>query len=61
VSPADEEAFEAFVDAHRPALLRLAVTLTGDPGFSEEAVESALERVFVQWHRRATRRRMPGR
>jgi DNA-directed RNA polymerase specialized sigma24 family protein len=51
VSPANDEAFEAFVDAHGAALLRLADTLTGDRGSSEEAVQSALERVSVQWHR----------
>jgi RNA polymerase sigma-70 factor (sigma-E family) len=51
VSPADEEAFEAFVRAHATTLVRLAGALTGDPGVSEEVVQSALERVFVRWRR----------
>lgn len=51
MSPGEEKAFEAFVLAHGTMLLRLAGALTGDPGFSEEAVQSALERVFVRWHR----------
>jgi RNA polymerase sigma-70 factor (sigma-E family) len=51
VSRADDEAFDAFVRAHGTTLVRLAGALTGDPGFSEEAVQSALERVFVRWHR----------
>jgi RNA polymerase sigma-70 factor (sigma-E family) len=51
VSLADDEAFEAFVRAHATTLVRLAGALTGDPGVSEEVVQSALERVFVRWGR----------
>jgi RNA polymerase sigma-70 factor (sigma-E family) len=31
----------------------VAGALTGDPGFSEDVVQSALERVFVRWRRLA--------
>jgi RNA polymerase sigma-70 factor (sigma-E family) len=51
VSLADDEAFEAFVRAHGTSLVRLAGALTGDPGASEEIVQSALVRVFVRWRR----------
>jgi RNA polymerase sigma-70 factor (sigma-E family) len=51
VSRAEDEAFEGFVRAHGTTLLRLAGALTGDPGFSEEAVQSALERVYLRWRR----------
>jgi RNA polymerase sigma-70 factor (sigma-E family) len=51
VSPADEEAFEAFVRAHATTLVRLAGALTGNPHVSEEVVQSALERVFLRWRR----------
>jgi RNA polymerase sigma-70 factor (sigma-E family) len=51
VSPADEQAFDAFVRAHGTTLVRLAGALTGDPGFSEEAAQSTLERVCVRWRR----------
>jgi RNA polymerase sigma-70 factor (sigma-E family) len=51
VSPADDEAFEAFVRAHGTTLVRLAGALTGDPHVSEEVVQSALERVFLRWPR----------
>jgi hypothetical protein len=43
VSPADDEAFEAFVRAHGTTLVRLAGALTGNPHVSEEVVQSALE------------------
>lgn len=51
MSPANDKAFETFVHAHGTALLRIAGALTGDPSFSEEAVQSALERVFVRWRK----------
>lgn len=51
VSRNDDEAFEAFVRSHGTSLVRLAGALTGDPGFSEEAVQSALERVYPRWRR----------
>jgi RNA polymerase sigma-70 factor (sigma-E family) len=51
VSPADDEAFEAFVRAHGSTLVRLAGALTGNPHVSEEVVQSALERVFLRWPR----------
>ena len=51
MSPADDEAFEAFVRAHGTTLVRLAGALTGDPHVSEEVVQSALERVFLRWPR----------
>jgi RNA polymerase sigma-70 factor (sigma-E family) len=51
VSPADDEAFEAFVRAHGTTLVRLAGALTGNPHVSEEVVQSALERVFLRWPR----------
>lgn len=49
--PADDEAFEAFVRANGTTLVRLAGALTGDPHVSEELAQSALERVYVRWHR----------
>jgi RNA polymerase sigma-70 factor (sigma-E family) len=51
VSPADDEAFEAFVRAYGTTLVRLAGALTGNPHVSEEVVQSALERVFLRWRR----------
>ena len=51
MSPADDEAFEAFVRAHGTTLVRLAGALTGNPHVSEEVVQSALERVFLRWRR----------
>jgi RNA polymerase sigma-70 factor (sigma-E family) len=51
VNAADEREFEALVRTHGTMLIRLAVALTADPGISEEVVQSALERVFVRWHR----------
>ena len=51
VNAADEMEFEALVRTHGTMLIRLAVALTADPGVSEEVVQSALERVFVRWHR----------
>jgi len=51
MSPADDEAFEAFVRANATALVRLAGAFTGDPGVSEEVAQAALERVFVRWRR----------
>jgi len=51
VSLSDNEAFEAFVRAHAATLVRLAGALTGNPHVSEEAVQSALERVYVRWRR----------
>lgn len=51
MNTADEREFEALVRTHGTMLVRLAVALTADPGISEEVVQSALERVFVRWHR----------
>jgi len=51
VSPAEDEAFEVFVREHGTTLVRLAGALTGDPHVSEEAAQSALERVYVRWRR----------
>lgn len=51
VSLAVDEAFEAFVREHGTALVRLAGALTGNPHVSEEAAQSALERVYVRWRR----------
>jgi RNA polymerase sigma-70 factor (sigma-E family) len=51
VAVADDEAFEAFVRANATLLVRLAGALTGDPHVSEEVAQSALERVYVRWHR----------
>jgi RNA polymerase sigma-70 factor (sigma-E family) len=51
VNPGDDKAFEAFVHEHGTALVRIAGALTGDPSFSEEVVQSALERVFVRWRK----------
>jgi RNA polymerase sigma-70 factor (sigma-E family) len=51
MSPADDEAFEAFVRTNATALVRLAGAFTGDPGASEEVAQAALERVFVRWRR----------
>ena len=51
VSLAHDEAFEAFVRVHATTLVRLAGALTGDPHASEEAVQAALERVYVRWQR----------
>lgn len=49
--PADDDAFEAFVRANGTTLIRLAGAFTGDPHVSEELAQTALERVYVRWHR----------
>ena len=46
---ADEWAFDAFVRARMPALLRFAHALTGDPHTAADLVQDALERTGVRW------------
>jgi len=43
--------FEEFVIARRPALLRTAYLLTGDPHDAEDLVQSALVKVVPKWRR----------
>jgi RNA polymerase sigma-70 factor (sigma-E family) len=44
--------FGAFVQARRPALLRLATLLAaGDPHLAEDLVQTALTRLYVAWRR----------
>ena len=45
----DEWAFDAFVRARMPALLRFAHALTGDPHTAADLVQDALERTGVRW------------
>jgi RNA polymerase sigma-70 factor (sigma-E family) len=47
----DEAAFEEFVRASGPSLLRTAYLLTGDRGLAEDLVQSALERTARRWNR----------
>jgi len=46
---AGEWAFDAFVRARMPALLRFAHALTGDPHSAADLVQDALERTGVRW------------
>ena len=45
------EDFEEFVVARRPALLRTAYLLTGDPDDAEDLVQSTLIKVVPKWSR----------
>lgn len=45
-------AFEMFVAARYPSLLRSALALTGDRGHAEDLVQSALMRSYPAWRRR---------
>lgn len=47
----DEAAFEAFVRASGPSLLRTAYLLTGDRGLAEDLVQGALEGTARRWNR----------
>lgn len=46
---AGRDSFTEFVVTRRPALLRAAVLLTGDPAEAEDLVQTALARVAVRW------------
>jgi RNA polymerase sigma-70 factor (sigma-E family) len=48
---ADAAAFDAFVRARLPALLRFAHALTGDPHTAADLVQDALERTGMRWDR----------
>jgi RNA polymerase sigma-70 factor (sigma-E family) len=48
---ADAAAFDAFVRARLPALLRFAYALTGDPHTAADLVQDALERTGMRWDR----------
>src|SRR4051812_39380927 len=48
---ADAEAFDAFVRARMPSLLRFAHALTGDPHTAADLVQDALERTGMRWSR----------
>jgi RNA polymerase sigma-70 factor (sigma-E family) len=47
----DEEAFDAFVRARMPELLRFGHMLTGSPDAAADLVQDALERTLAAWHR----------
>jgi RNA polymerase sigma-70 factor (sigma-E family) len=47
----DEEAFDAFVRARMPELLRFGHVLTGSPDAAADLVQDALERTLNAWHR----------
>ncbi len=47
----DEEAFDAFVRARMPELLRFGHMLTGSPDAAADLVQDALERTLGAWHR----------
>jgi RNA polymerase sigma-70 factor (sigma-E family) len=46
---AEAAAFDAFVRARLPALLRFAYALTGDPHTAADLVQDALERTGMRW------------
>lgn len=48
---ADEEAFDAFVRARMPDLLRFGYMLTGSADAAADLVQDALERTLVAWSR----------
>jgi RNA polymerase sigma-70 factor (sigma-E family) len=47
----EADAFDAFVRARLPALLRFAHALTGDPHTAADLVQDALERTGLHWSR----------
>ena len=47
----DDDAFDAFVAARLPHLLRLGRALTGDEQRGADLVQDALERALVRWRR----------
>ena len=47
----DVAAFDAFVHARLPALLRFAYALTGDPHTAADLVQDALERTGMRWNK----------
>jgi RNA polymerase sigma-70 factor (sigma-E family) len=47
----DAEAFDAFVRARMPALLRFAHAVTGDPHTAADLVQDALVRTGMRWSR----------
>jgi RNA polymerase sigma-70 factor (sigma-E family) len=47
----EADAFDAFVRARMPALLRFAHALTGDPHVAADLVQDALERTGMRWSR----------
>ena len=48
---ADTVAFDAFIRARLPALLRFAYALTGDPHTAADLVQDALEHTGMRWHK----------
>jgi RNA polymerase sigma-70 factor (sigma-E family) len=48
---ADEAAFDAFVIARSPALLRTAYLLTRDEGLAEDLLQAALTKAWFAWRR----------
>src|SRR4051812_49819545 len=48
---ADADAFDAFVRARMPSLLRFAHALTGDPHTAADLVQDALVRTGMRWSR----------
>jgi RNA polymerase sigma-70 factor (sigma-E family) len=48
---AEAEAFDAFVRARMPSLLRFAHALTGDPHTAADLVQDALVRTGMRWSR----------
>lgn len=47
----EADAFDAFVRARMPALLRFAHALTGDPHTAADLVQDALEKTGLRWSR----------
>lgn len=48
---ADDVEFQSFVIGRWPRLMRTAFLLTGEQHAAEDLVQSALERVYVSWHK----------
>lgn len=46
-----DEAFTAFVVAHRDRLLRAAYLICGDASRAEDVTQIALSKLYVAWHR----------
>ena len=46
-----DEAFNSFVTAHSPALLRTAYLLTGASSAAEDLLQDALVKLWLAWHR----------
>lgn len=51
MKPPDDDSFRVFVERNWNSLVRTAYLLTGDRGYAEDLVQSALEKTHRKWQR----------